>query len=79
LWWLDAGYCGWAGATGSSTRLSTEFDAILAHRRHAHVILMDDADGVNGLSELIGAIESNHPDRQVAIAHNIIRITPRRQ
>jgi hypothetical protein len=77
LWWLDAGYCGWAGAAGKSDRLGSEFEAILADREHSHVILMDDADGVAGLSGLLAAIQSNHPDRQVEVAHNIIRITPR--
>jgi len=77
LWWLDAGYCGWAGATGNSSRLGTEFEAILADREHRHVILMDDADGVSGLKELIGSVESNYPSRRVDIAHNIIRIAPR--
>lgn len=78
LWWLDAGYCGWAGASGKSDRLGSEFDAILAARDHRHVILMDDADGVTGLNDLLAAIESNYPDRRVEVAHNIIRITPRR-
>ena len=76
LWWLDAGYCGWAGASGNASRLGAEFEAILADRGHQHVVLMDDADGVSGLKELIGSIQSNHPAHQVAIAHNIIRITP---
>ncbi len=78
LWWLDAGYCGWAGASGKSERLGSESDAILAAREHRHVILMDDADGVAGLSDLLAAIASRHPDRQVEVAHNIIRITPRK-
>ena len=77
LWWLDAGYCGWAGASGKSERLGSEFDAILAARQYQHVILMDDADGVAGLSELLASITSTYPDRRVEVAHNIIRITPR--
>ena len=78
LWWLDAGYCGWAGEAGRADRLGSEFEAILADREHDHVILMDDADGVSGLEALIQSIECNHPDRQVDVARNIIRITPRR-
>ncbi len=78
LWWLDAGYCGWAGATGNSNRLGTELNAVLADQCHDHVILMDDADGVTGLQELMASIESNYPNRQVEVARNIIRITPRR-
>jgi hypothetical protein len=78
LWWLDAGYCGWAGASGKADRLDSEFEAILADRRHPHVILMDDADGVTGLQELIATIQSSHPNHQVEIVHNIIRVTPRK-
>lgn len=78
LWWLDAGYCGWAGATGNSNRLGSEMNAVLADGKHQHVILMDDADGVNGLEELIASIEANYPARQVEVARNIIRITPRK-
>ncbi|MGC2111160.1 MAG: hypothetical protein WA655_16710 [Candidatus Korobacteraceae bacterium] len=83
LWWLDAGYCGWVGETGNLNRLSTELDAILGDRIRDHVILMDDADGVNGeggsptLDELIASIHANYSDRQVEVAHNIIRITPK--
>jgi hypothetical protein len=83
LWWLDAGYCGWVGETGDPNRLSTELNAILGDRIHDHVILMDDADGVNGeggsptLDELMASIPANYPRRQVEVAHNIIRITPK--
>lgn len=85
LWWLDAGYCGWVGRIGNSNRLSTELTAILDDRIPDHVILMDDADGVNGqggsptLEELVASIHANYPDRQVEVASNIIRITPRQQ
>lgn len=82
LWWLDAGYCGWVGQTGNPNRLSTELHAILNNDNRDHVILMDDADGVNGeggsptLEELVSSIRTNHPERQVEVARNIIRITP---
>lgn len=78
LWWLDAGYCGWAGETGSSGRLGSEIHAVLADQEHEHVILMDDADGVVGLDGLIASISLTYPNRQVEVARNIIRITPRR-
>lgn len=84
LWWLDAGYCGWTGAMGNPNRLGTELNAILAHPIRDHVVLMDDANGVNGeggsptLSELIDSIHANFPEREVEVAHNIIRITPRK-
>jgi len=83
LWWLDAGYCGWVGQVGNTNRLSTELTAILDDHIRDHVILMDDADGVNGeggsptLEELIGSIQADYPDRHVEVARNIIRITPR--
>ncbi len=84
LWWLDAGYCGWVGQVGNRNRLSTELTAILGDRIPDHVILMDDADGVNGeggsptLEELIASIHANYPDRQVEVTRNIIRITPQK-
>ena len=83
LWWLDAGYCGWVGAIGDPNRLGSEFEVILADQRYDHIVLMDDADGINGegdsptLEELIASIERNYPNRQVEVARNIIRITPR--
>ena len=83
LWWLDAGYCGWIGQVGNPNRLGTELNAILEDRIRDHVVLMDDADGVNGeggsptLEELIASIRSNYPHREVEVANNIIRITPR--
>ena len=82
LWWLDAGYCGWGGDIGNPSRLGTELEAILADRIPDHVILMDDAAGINGeggsptLEELLRSLATNYPRRHVAIAHNIIRITP---
>ena len=82
LWWLDAGYCGWVGEVGNPNRLGSELTAILSDQRYDHVILMDDADGVNGqggsptLDELIVSIRSNYPDRRVEVVRNIIRITP---
>jgi hypothetical protein len=84
LWWLDAGYCGWVGRVGNTNRLSTELTAILDDHIRDHVILMDDADGVNGeggsptLEELIASIDASYPERQVEVARNIIRITPRK-
>ena len=83
LFWLDAGYCGWGGGIGNPNRLGSEFSTILSDRIPDHVILMDDADGINGeggsptLPELIALIESSYPKRCIEVAHNIIRITPR--
>jgi hypothetical protein len=78
LWWLDAGYCEWAGETSSAGRLGSEIHAVLADVEHDHVILMDDADGVVGLDELIASIRSRYPNRDVEVARNIIRVTPRK-
>lgn len=83
LFWLDAGYCGWGGGIGNPNRLGSEFSAILSDRISDHVILMDDADGINGeggsptLPELIALVEFNFPKRRVEVGYNIIRITPR--
>ncbi len=82
LYWLDAGYFGWAGEFGNPNRLGAELNAILADRARAHVILMDDADGIRGegasptLEELIASIRSHYPNRQVEVDRNILRITP---
>jgi hypothetical protein len=83
LFWLDAGYCGWGGGIGNPNRLGSEFSAILSDKIPDHIILMDDADGINGeggsptLPELIALVESRYPNRRVGVACNIIRITPR--
>lgn len=83
LFWLDAGYCGWVGEVGNPNRLSSELYAVLGDKLHEHVILMDDADGVNGqggaptLQDLVASIQSDYPKRTVEVARNIIRITPR--
>lgn len=83
LWWLDAGYCGWGGTIGNSTRLGSEFSAILSHHIPDHVVLMDDADGIRDeqgtpiVAQVVASIESSYPQREVTIAHNIMRITPR--
>src|SRR5207247_9187596 len=82
LFWLDAGYYGWAGLQGDKQRLTTELEAILGHPVK-HVILMDDARGLNGqngaptVAELKQRIESEFPGRLVEIKHDILRITSR--
>jgi hypothetical protein len=81
LFWLDAGYYGWAGLQGNKQRLTTELEAILQHRLPGHVILMDDARGLNGqngaptVAELKQRIESEFPGRQVEVEYDILRIT----
>ena len=82
LFWLDAGYYGWAGLQGDKQRLSTELEAILRDPGKLHVILMDDARGLNGQNgaptvvQLKQRIESEFPGRRVEVKHDILRITP---
>ncbi len=81
LFWLDAGYYGWAGMQGDKQRLTTELEAILRHPVKEHVILMDDARGLNGqngaptVEQLKQRIGSEFPGRQVEVKHDILRIT----
>jgi hypothetical protein len=83
LFWLDAGYYGWAGTQGDTQRLSTELEAILLHPVNGHIILMDDARGLDGrngaltVEELRQRVELEFPDRVVDVQDDILRITPR--
>jgi hypothetical protein len=82
LFWLDAGYYGWAGREGRRERLSEELEAILRHRVPGHVILMDDAHGLDGrngaltVAALEELIHVEFPSRRVAVTYDILRITP---
>jgi predicted O-methyltransferase YrrM len=82
LFWLDAGYYGWAGLQGDKQRLTTELEAILRHSAPGHVILMDDARGLNGrngaptVEQLQERIAAEFPGRSVEVKHDILRITP---
>jgi hypothetical protein len=82
LFWLDAGYYGWAGLQGDKQRLTTELESILRHTVKGHVILMDDARGLNGqngaptVTELKQRIEAEFPGRRVEVKYDILRITP---
>jgi len=82
LFWLDAGYYGWAGLQGNKQRLTSELEAVLGHRIRNHVILMDDARGLNGqngaptVEQLKQRIESEFTGRRVDVKHDILRITP---
>lgn len=81
LFWLDAGYYGWSGLQGNQQRLGVELDAILRHPVRGHVILMDDAHGLNGqngaptVEEVAKGIESQFPGRKVEVGYDILRIT----
>lgn len=83
LFWLDAGYYGWSGLQGDRQRLTTELEAILRDSGNQHVVLMDDARGLNGqngaptVAELKQRIELEFPGRKVEVKFDILRITPR--
>jgi len=80
LFWLDAGYYGWAGTQGDKQRLTTELEAILRDTGKKHIILMDDAHGLNGqngaptIDQLKQRIQSEWPERRVEVGHDILRI-----
>ncbi|MGC2697899.1 MAG: hypothetical protein WA738_19095 [Candidatus Angelobacter sp.] len=80
LFWLDAGYYGWAGLQGDKQRLTTELDSILRDSRFRHVVLMDDARGLNGqngaptVEQLKQRIEQEFPGRSVEVKYDILRI-----
>lgn len=82
LFWLDGGYFIWDAKEGSNNRLMTEIDAILSHPVKQHVILLDDARGLNGthgtprLEDFIRNIHERYPDRTIEVRHDIIRIYP---
>ena len=82
LFWLDAGYYGWAGLQGDRQRLTSELEAILGSSVRGHVILMDDARGLNGqngaptVEQLKQRIEAEFPGRRIEVKHDILRITP---
>jgi hypothetical protein len=80
LFWLDAGYYGWAGLQGDKQRLTVELDSILEHSINSHIILMDDARGLNGqngaptVAQVKQHIELTFPRRKVSVKHDIMRI-----
>jgi hypothetical protein len=80
LFWLDAGYYGWAGLHGDKQRLTVELDSILQHSIKNHIILMDDARGLSGqngaptVEQVKQHIESTFPGRSVKVKHDIMRI-----
>jgi hypothetical protein len=82
LFWLDAGYYGWAGLACDTSRLSVELESIFRHSVKGHVILMDDAHALDGrndaltVSELKSRIDSAFPGHQVEVEYDILRITP---
>ena len=82
LFWLDAGYYGWAGEQHTRDRLDIELNAILSDPK-PHIVLIDDAQGFNGqngaptIEQFRREIEAHFPERQVEVECQIIRITSR--
>jgi hypothetical protein len=82
LFWLDAGYYGWAGLQGAKDRLTTELEAILVDTRFPHVILMDDARGLSGqngaptVEQLKQRLDAKFPGHGMEVKHDILRIVP---
>jgi hypothetical protein len=80
LFWLDAGYYGWAGVQGDKQRLTTELEAILHDPGKKHVVLMDDAHGLNGqngaptIDQLKQRIQAEWPQRTSDVEYDILRI-----
>jgi hypothetical protein len=85
LFWLDAGYFGWAGhrMPGFENRLKGEVQAILDHPVTNHVILIDDArtfsgqDGVPSLEEFREFVQRGRPGWKVTAQHDMLRICRR--
>ena len=84
LFWLDGHYSGGDTAIGSAASpISSELDAILAHKHKGHVVLIDDArdfvgkDGYPHLDCLLSKFRS-HPHYRASVSADIIRITPHR-
>lgn len=82
LFWLDGGYFIWDAKEGSNNRLMTEIDAILSHPVKGHVVLLDDARGLNGthgtprLEDFIRTIQEKYPERRIEVRHDIVRFYP---
>ena len=83
LFWLDAGYYGFADQKSNTGRLAVELNAILSHKIANHIILLDDARGLTGAnggytaSQLVAEIEQRFPGHKAQISTDILRITPR--
>jgi hypothetical protein len=81
LFWLDAGYYGWAGEQRTRERLDVELQAILSAPQ-PHIVLIDDAQGFDGrngaptVADFSRQIETTFPQHRVEVAQQIFRIRP---
>jgi hypothetical protein len=80
LFWLDGHYMGGESGRGTQdTPVMAEMAALLVHRLHGHVVLIDDArlfDGTGGyprLHELTAWVKAQRPGTHVAVDGDIIR------
>lgn len=80
LFWLDAGYYGFAGAVGNPDRIVIELTAIFAHAISDHVVLIDDArgfsgqNGAAGIDDLKELVARKAPGRVLEVRDDIVRI-----
>ncbi|MFB3915238.1 MAG: hypothetical protein ACE14M_00795 [Terriglobales bacterium] len=80
LFWLDAGYYGFAGAVGNPDRIIVELTAILTHRISDHVVLIDDAraftgkNGAASLEDMKELVRQKAPGRVTEVRDDIVRI-----
>lgn len=79
LFWLDAGYYGFADAKGNPDRIVIELEAIFACP-YDHVVLIDDARGFSGrngaasIDDLRGLVARKAPGRTLEVRDDIVRI-----
>jgi hypothetical protein len=80
LFWLDAGYYGFADAKGNPDRIVIELSAIFAHAISDHVVLIDDArafsgkDGAASMGDLRHLVAQKAPGRVLEVRDDIVRI-----
>jgi hypothetical protein len=79
LFWLDAGYYGFADAMGNPDRIVIELEAIFASPL-PHVVLIDDARGFSGkngaasIDDLRHLVQQKAPGRTLEVRDDIVRI-----
>lgn len=86
LFWLDGHFSGGVSARGAETTpIRAELHHILSSAYRSNIILIDDARLFNGsddypsVDELFRQVNAAHRDLALAIANDVIRISPRAQ